>query len=143
MPSGTSCSLSAADNSFCILGKCLRFGNDKTPTYDLSEEIMTDIKRIMIQPRSLRFKRELHIEPPLRVAIDQSYLEQLVERVNATHFNDDTDDTDASVSEIAFDNPVDLMNDNMPYTEFYSNASSLKLNSSSIFITIVVLMLCR
>ena len=53
MPSGTSCS---ADNqSFCILGKCLQFGQDKTPAYEsISEEIMTDIKRMMIKPRSLR-----------------------------------------------------------------------------------------
>ena len=47
------------------MGKCLEFGNDMTPKQVLSNETLSDIREMVInKPRSLRFKRELFIEPP-------------------------------------------------------------------------------
>ena len=69
----------------------------------------------------------------MKVAIDQSYLKQLVEHVNATHFQQHkpiTMNQNASVSEISFDNPVDVV-EMMPYTEFYSNNAYYYLNFNS------------
>ena len=47
------------------MGKCLEFGHDMTPKHVLSNETLSDIREMVInKPRSLRFKRELFIEPP-------------------------------------------------------------------------------
>ena len=91
MPPGTSCSKDLVSKSYCVMGKCLEFGKDMTPKYELSEENLSDIKKkITIKPRSLlRFKRELFIEPPKLVAVNQSSaIQEMVDEImNVTHFN--------------------------------------------------------
>ena len=95
-PSGTKCS---DNNGYCIMGKCLEFASiDKTPKHQLSEKEILDFNS-RIQPRHLRSKRELLIEPPIKVGIGEEFV------VNEAHdVNDEVDD----VSEIAFDQPVDI-----------------------------------
>ena len=104
-PSGTKCS----NNGYCIMGKCLEFSSvDKTPKYQLSEKQILDFNS-RIQPRHLRSKRELLIEPPIKVGIGEEFVQEI--------FHD--------VSEIAFDQPVDVQ-EWIPNADFqaFSNAVS-------------------
>ena len=67
LPPGTPCAKNSKfkKKSFCVMGKCLEFGNDMTPKQVLSNETLSDIREMVInKPRSLRLKRELFIEPP-------------------------------------------------------------------------------
>ena len=67
LPLGTPCAKNSKfkKKSFCVMGKCLEFGNDMTPKQVLSNETLSDIREMVInKPRSLRLKRELFIEPP-------------------------------------------------------------------------------
>ena len=67
LPPGTPCAKNSKfkKKSFCVMGKCLEFGNDMTPKQVLSNETLSDIRGMVInKPRSLRLKRELFIEPP-------------------------------------------------------------------------------
>lgn len=123
LPSGTSCSSQASRNAFCVLGKCLEFGEDLTPMYDLTEEAMKDIKKLVVRPRSLRFRRELWVEPPQRVAIEESYLHELVQQMNETHFRNHSRVHTASVNEIAFHEPIDVL-EMIPTSEFEAYTSS-------------------
>ena len=81
LPSGTPCTgLLSKNSSYCVMGKCLEFGDDQTPKYQLNSETFAGIRDAMLQPRAIRFRRELHVEPPIRVSIDQEYLEHLVDQ---------------------------------------------------------------
>ena len=67
LPPGTPCAKNSKfkKKSFCVMGRCLEFGNDMTPKQVLSNETLSDIRGMVInKPRSLRLKRELFIEPP-------------------------------------------------------------------------------
>jgi hypothetical protein len=148
LPSGSSCSLQNSEKkAFCVMGKCLEFAEDKTPKYDISKETMNDIKRIMVRPRSLRHKRELIVESPQRVGIDQSYLQQIIQEVNATHFNTNhqprnniNQQQQQQVMEIAFHNPIDIFDEDMiPHADF--EAFHLTSCSSSYQIPYYVLFL--
>lgn len=113
-PTGTSCG-SDIERAFCVLGKCLEFGQDRTPLYAVSNETMRDIQQILNRPRSLRHfhKRELQVQPPTRVAgsIEQEYLQELIQQVNLTHFNPASHNEGGIFSDfdIAFDHPVDVV----------------------------------
>ena len=134
MPSGTPCGQS--EKAFCVMGKCLEFGPDQTPLqYEISGETLTNIENVMKKPRSLLRhllkKRALFIEPPTRVAIDQSCLQSIVRQVNATHFSLNSEQDHGSVSEIAFDDPVDIDADFIPHAEFEAFVSDNDSSSSS------------
>ena len=122
------------------MGKCLEFGSDQTPKYQLSTQTITDIKNLIIQPRSLRFKRELIVDPPIRVAIGQSYLKEIIDAVNATHFNHE--DNDTTFSEIAFDHPVDVV-EMMPSVEFEAFTSTSCHSSLSLKLLLICIILSR
>ena len=122
------------------MGKCLEFGLDKTPKYQLSTQTIREIKNLMIQPRSLRFKRELLVDPPVRVAIGQSYLKDIIDAVNATHFNHE--DTETTFSEIAFDDPVDVV-ELMPSVEFEAFTSTSCHSSLSLILFLLCIILSR
>ncbi len=111
------------------MGKCLEFGKDNTPKHQdhLTESAYEDIKKLVIQPRSIRFRRELFIDAPRRVSVDQDYLEHLVQQVNATEFNwsnGKSRNEEASVSEIAFDAPIDVDVEAAPHVEFDAYVST-------------------
>ncbi len=70
------------------------FGTDLTPKYNMANDTLDKIKRIIVQPRSLRSlhsiqKRELLVETPQRIggSIEQAYLEEIIQDINATHFH--------------------------------------------------------
>ena len=121
------------------MGKCLEFGPDQTPLqYEISGETLTNIENVIKKPRSLLRtlhllkKRALFIEPPTRVAIDQSCLSRIVSQVNATHFSLNSEQDHGSVSEIAFDDPVDIDADfDIPHAEFEAFVSNNDINSSN------------
>ena len=83
-----------------------------------------------IQPRHLRSKRELLIEPPIKVGIGEEFV------VNEAHdVNDEVDD----VSEIAFDQPVDI-EEWIPNADFqaFTNAVSGPVLSNLVFLIFLV-----
>ena len=127
-PSGTKCS---DNNGYCIMGKCLEFASiDKTPKHQLSEKEILDFNS-RIQPRHLRSKRELLIEPPIKVGIGEEFV------VNEAHdVNDEVDD----VSEIAFDQPVDIEEEWIPNADFqaFTNAVSGPVLSNLVFLISLV-----
>ena len=127
-PSGTSCPRYEGDRrSFCVSGKCLGFGPDGTPEYALNQQTINEVKHQLNRPRSLRLKkRELFVEPPTRLSVDQSYLQRLVETWPLAS-------NTSSVREIAFDDPVDLHGE----AEFqaYSMATTISSTAFLVFIT--------
>ena len=58
LPPGTPCHSKdpRSSQAYCVMGKCLNFGKDMTLS-ELSEETLSDIKEIVIKPRSLRYVR--------------------------------------------------------------------------------------
>ena len=121
-PSGTKC----AENSYCLMGKCLEFGSDQTPINQLSEEDILDFNT-KIQPRYLRHKRELLIEPPVRVGIGESF------SVNDTKEYHE-------ISEIAFDQPVDV-EEWMPNADFEAFTNHVSKTDLSLLLFILCLFL--
>ena len=96
-----------SSKAYCVMGKCLEFGKDMTPKYKLSNETLTHIRKIVVRPRSLRFKRELYIEPPKLVAVNQTAIQDMIEGINLTHFNGGSIDFyHDDIGEIAFDDPI-------------------------------------